>query len=163
RLRTVGFRAIGEPLSIELTICVRPILVASTGSAALKCSRSIVTPISLAASVDESVCVGVPLAAERVDGSLDSHRRRTRHSGCSAALLDDVRQLVSQQSLPDALMRRVPALRKDQILSNCIGQRANHLCGRRSVGPNMHPHGAEIMAEARLEEGARRCVKGLPA
>ena len=50
-----------------------------------------------------------PLAAKRLDRSLDAQRRRLHHAGGSTALLDDMHELMRQQSSPGVGARLIPA------------------------------------------------------
>jgi len=50
---------------------------------------------------------------------------------------------------------------KDDVIADGIGQRVDGLRRLRSPGIGMHPHLAEVMAEAGLHEGTRRRRKRL--
>jgi len=67
------------------------------------------TYLSRGRVLEECVCVGAPLAPQRLDSSLNAHRCGLRDSRDPAALLKDVRQFVRQEFLPGFAARLIPA------------------------------------------------------
>jgi hypothetical protein len=73
-----------------------------------------------------------------------------------------MRQFVGEQSPAVSRFGRIPPGTEYNIVSH--GVRMSVQVPRRSLGhtSGMHPYPAKIMAEARLEEGFRDSIEGLP-
>ena len=85
----------------------------------------------------------------------------SRASRLDAGLLNHVRQLMGEQFLSRSRTRRILTRTEHNILARSICHGVHRMGGIRRLGIRMNPHVAEIMAEPRLEEGARRPVQWL--
>ena len=73
---------------------------------------------------------------------------------CRRRLLHEVRQLVRQQFLTRACLRRVLTGAEHDIASDRVGERVDRARRIRGAGIRMHAHLAQITAETRLHHRA---------
>jgi hypothetical protein len=86
-----------------------------------------------------------------------------RRRACAIALLDGVRQLMSQECAAGCRVRRVLAAGEHHVPSHRIRTRIHGMCRFCRACIGMHPHPAEVLAEARFHEGADGGIQRLPA
>ena len=84
------------------------------------------------------------------------------HAG-SAALLDDVRELMGEKALAPGSSGRVGPAAEGDILPHGVGERVDFLCARARPPVGMHPHPAEVMAETGFHRPPGRLLQRLPA
>ena len=84
------------------------------------------------------------------------HRRR------GALLLNHVCEFVREQLLPGSRRRCVSACPEYHVIAYRVGERTHLLRRLRSTRVSMHPHPAEVVAEAAFHEAAGPLVEGLP-
>jgi hypothetical protein len=82
-----------------------------------------------------------------------------RRSGGSAFLLNDVGQLVGNQSATRQLPRCEASFSEDDMIPHAVRERVDRLrrVGRRRI--SVDPHTGEVMAEARLHERPGRLIE----
>jgi len=82
-------------------------------------------------------------------------------SGTSGALLDDVCQLVSEQSLAFWRHRVKPTRPKHDVMADRVGLRPDRTRRLARMVVGMDPNGTEVGAQAALHDRPKRRVKGL--
>jgi hypothetical protein len=84
------------------------------------------------------------------------------HSAFKPGLLDDVSELVREQSPPARRAGPILSACKDEVSPNCIRYRVNRPCRLCRFRIGVHAHVAEVMPEAWLHKRARGCIQWLP-